>query len=70
MESAYSLQQISARALIAAEKELKIQLADLPILGVLKKYWDEERIAAYIADAVYYPQRYRLLYNNGLLCNN
>ena len=63
MDSTPSLQQITARALFPNQKEVESQLVDSPILTTLKKFWNEERIAAYIADAVYYPRRYRDLIN-------
>ena len=63
MESTPSLQQISARALFSNQKEVESQLADSPVLKMLIKFWNEEKTAAYIADAVYYPRRYRDLIN-------
>lgn len=67
MAQIVSLQKMSARKLIVHRKQLEIELDGLPVLEILKKYWKEDEILAYIADAHFYPRRYRDISNGAIL---
>ena len=66
MSQPMSLQKLSARKLISNRMQLEIELDGLPVLAILKKYWKEDEIMAYIADSHFYPRRYRDISNGAI----
>ena len=61
-----NLQHLTARTLIPKQKDIENLLADSNVLLEVKKYWYADQRAAYLADAVYYPRRYRDLKNGAI----
>lgn len=66
MSKSISLQKLSARKLFANRVQLEIELEGLHVLEILKKYWKEDEIMAYIADSHFYPRRYRDISNGAI----